>query len=88
MDMVLAVLKRKIDPICEQELSELSKIMGLPIDNILELLLEKSSYTLASLHRMTTERLELVTSSPTMLSEIKRLIWKQRWAMQTEAYAS
>lgn len=79
MDMVLDVLKNKIDPVTADELSELSAMMAIPVEQILESILEKSSYSLASLHRMTKERLEMVTSSPALLSELKRLTWSERW---------
>ncbi|TCS40017.1 hypothetical protein [Reinekea marinisedimentorum] len=87
MDMVLDVLKSKIDPAATEELSELSAMLALPVEKILESILEKSSYSLSSLHRMTKERLEMVTSSPALLSELKRLIWKERWSGQRQEYA-
>lgn len=82
MNMILEKLKEKLDPTLLQNLAEISTKSALSTETILERILKGSSYSLTSLQRMSTERLEMVLASPAFMDELKRLLWKAHWVNQ------
>lgn len=80
MEMVIEAVKQRLDPNFLQQLSELSAKTSQTTEAVLEQIINQSSYSLLALQRMTKARFDMVIASPAMLSELKRILWREIWA--------
>ncbi len=84
MEAVLQNILAQLPSNLVKEMQAFASEHAISVDALLSELLDNSSYSLNSLERMSESHRQEVISSPKMILELARLLWKTSWTQVSD----